>query len=43
MAVKSVGDARPPRFVKYSVTSDSEPELAESSDEESYGAAEPPA
>ena len=29
-AVKSVGEARPPRFVKHSVTSESEPELAES-------------
>ena len=28
-------EARPPRFVMYSVTSESEPELAESSDEES--------
>ena len=34
-AVKSVAEVRPPRFVKYSVTSESEPELAESSDEES--------
>ena len=37
----SVGDARPPRFVKYSVTSESEPDLAESSDEESSDEAEP--
>ena len=34
-AVKSAGEARLLRFVKYSVTSESEPELAESSDEES--------
>ena len=30
-AVKSVGESRPPRFGKYSITSESEPELAESS------------
>ena len=40
-AVKAVCEARPPRFVKYSVTSESEPELAESSDEESSDEAEP--
>ena len=34
-AVKSVGEARPPRFVKYSVTSESESELAESVGEDS--------
>ena len=33
-AVKSVGEARPPRFVECSVASESEPELAESSDDE---------
>ena len=40
-AVNSGGEARPPRFVKYSVTSASEPELAESSDEESSDEAVP--
>ena len=40
-AAKSVGEARPPTFVKYSVTSESVPELAESSDEESSDEAEP--
>ena len=39
-AVKSAGEARPSRFVKYSFTSESEPELAKSSDEESSGEAE---
>ena len=34
------GEARPSRFVKYSVTSESEPELAKSSDEESSDEAE---
>ena len=33
-AVKSAGKARPSRIVKYSVTSESEPGFAESSDEE---------
>ena len=32
---KSVSEARPPRFVKYSVTSESEAELAESLGEDS--------
>ena len=40
-AVKSAGEARPSRFVKHSVTSESEPELAKSSDEESSDEAEP--
>ena len=39
-AVKSAGEARPSRFVKYSFTSESEPELAKSSDEESSAEAE---
>ena len=39
-ADKAFGEDRPPRFVKYSVTSESEPELAESSDEESSDEAE---
>ena len=40
-AVEAFGEARPPRFVKYSVTSESEPELAESSDEAETGCARP--
>ena len=40
-AVRLVGEARPPRFVKHSVTSASEHELAESSDEESSDEAVP--
>ena len=40
-AVKSGGVARPSRFVMYSVTSESKPELAKSSDEESSDEAEP--
>ena len=40
-AVKPVGEARPPRLVKHSVTSASEPELAKSSDEESSDEAMP--
>ena len=39
-AVKFAG-ARSPRFVKYSVTSESEPELAESSEEAEPGRARP--
>ena len=38
VAVKSVGEVRPPRFVKYSVTSETEPELAESFGEDSSAA-----